>query len=60
VFQIIDRHAYRAVDALHVLAATSSGAPFRELDRILCIFDRQQNGSLSETPIVVADLMLFR
>ena len=69
VFQIIDRHAYRAVfgeayphhaatpadhkvssyftylDALHSLAA-SSGSQFRDLDRILYIFDKEHNGSL--------------
>jgi thermostable 8-oxoguanine DNA glycosylase len=69
VFQIIDRHAYRAVigepyplhsttptatkvsvyfgylDALRSLAA-SSGATFRELDRILYVFDKEHNGTL--------------
>ena len=69
VFQIIDRHAYRAVfgqpyplhskasaktkmstyftylDALHSLAA-SKGAAFRDLDRILYIFDKRHNGTL--------------
>ena len=69
VFQIIDRHAYRAVfgvayplypasnsqlkvstyfdylDALHQLAQ-SSGAQFRDLDRILYVFDKEQNGTL--------------
>jgi hypothetical protein len=69
VFQIIDRHAYRAVfgkryslypakrddakvsiyftylDALHDLAV-SSGATFRELDRILYEFDKEKNGTL--------------
>jgi hypothetical protein len=69
VFQIIDRHAYRAVfgvayplyaasnpkakistyfkylDALHGLAQ-SSQAPFCDLDRILYIFDKEQNGTL--------------
>jgi thermostable 8-oxoguanine DNA glycosylase len=71
VFQIVDRHAYRAaigepyplhsatptktkvstyftyLDALHSLAA-SSGAAFRDLDRILYVFDKQHNGTLSE------------
>jgi hypothetical protein len=71
VFQIIDRHAYRAVfgmpyplhsatptktkvstyfsylDELHDLAA-SSGAAFRDLDRILYEFDKKVNGSLSD------------
>jgi hypothetical protein len=71
VFQIIDRHAYRAVigkpyplytatptetkvstyftylDALHSLAA-SSGAAFRDLDRILYVFDKEHNGTLSD------------
>jgi hypothetical protein len=71
VFQIIDKHAYRAVfgepyphysatpaktkvstyftylDALHALAA-SSGAAFRDLDRILYIFDKKRNGTLSD------------
>jgi len=69
VFQIIDRHAYRAVtgddyplysasgvqrkidvyfqylDDLFALADTKS-VPFHELDRILYIFDKQQNGKL--------------
>jgi thermostable 8-oxoguanine DNA glycosylase len=69
VFQIIDRHAYRAVfgeryrvypstpprtkvsiyfkylDSLGSLAA-SRGVPFRELDRILYVFDKEQNGTL--------------
>jgi len=69
VFQIIDRHGYRAVfgkryplysatpngtkastyfkylDALHDLAA-SSGAAFRDLDRILYEFDKKVNGTL--------------
>jgi thermostable 8-oxoguanine DNA glycosylase len=73
VFQIIDRHAYRAVfgeayplypasspqakihtyfkylDALHRLAQ-SSGVQFRDLDRILYIFDKEQNGTLSLKP----------
>ena len=69
VFQIIDRHAYRALfgkrypvysatplgtkvsvyfkylDSLASLAA-SRGVPFRELDRILYMFDKRHNGSL--------------
>ena len=69
VFQIIDRHAYRAVfgksyplhsatsdgikvstyftylDALRDLAV-SSGAAFRDLDRILYEFDKDKNGML--------------
>jgi thermostable 8-oxoguanine DNA glycosylase len=69
VFQIIDRHAYRAVfgeryrvnskaappikvavyfkylDALHSIS-TSSGVPFRDLDRILYVFDKDHNGTL--------------
>jgi thermostable 8-oxoguanine DNA glycosylase len=69
VFQIIDRHAYRAVygnpyphhsatpdgtkvstyfeylDALHDLAE-SSGAAFRDLDRILYEFDKDKNPKL--------------
>jgi thermostable 8-oxoguanine DNA glycosylase len=69
VFQIIDRHAYRAafgkpyalhsstpaktkistyfmyLDVLHLLAA-SSGEAFRDLDRILYIFDKERNGPL--------------
>lgn len=69
VFQIIDRHAYRAamgkpyalhtatavntkmvvyfkdLDTLHELAA-SSGAAFRDLDRILYIFDKKHNGAI--------------
>jgi thermostable 8-oxoguanine DNA glycosylase len=69
VFQILDRHAYRAVfgerypvhsgitsntktsvyfryiDALHSIA-TSSGMPFRDLDRILYEFDKDKNGTL--------------
>jgi hypothetical protein len=69
VFQIIDRHAYRAVfgepyrlysatppqtkvsvyfgylDALRSLAA-SSAAAFRDLDRILYVFDKERNGVL--------------
>jgi thermostable 8-oxoguanine DNA glycosylase len=71
VFQIIDRHAYRAVfgvayplypasseeqkvstyfnylDALHELAKSSS-TRFRDLDRILYIFDKKKNGSLKD------------
>ncbi len=69
VFQIIDRHAYRAVfgksyplhsaskpeskvsiyfeylDRLHCVAL-SSGAKFCDLDRILYVFDKKQNGKL--------------
>jgi thermostable 8-oxoguanine DNA glycosylase len=68
-FQIIDRHAYRAVfgerfpvhsktpsrtkvsvyfkylDSLHSLAAARRVA-FRELDRILYMFDKEHNGTL--------------
>ena len=70
-FQIIDRHAYRAVtgkpykfysatptdtkvsgyfsylDTLHSLSA-SRGAAFHSLDRILYVFDKEQNGTLSD------------
>jgi thermostable 8-oxoguanine DNA glycosylase len=69
VFQILDRHAYRAVfgeryrvnskapphikvavyfkylDALHSLA-TARRVAFRELDRILYMFDKEHNGAL--------------
>jgi hypothetical protein len=34
------------LDALHSLAA-SKGAAFRDLDRILYIFDKEHNGTLS-------------
>lgn len=69
VFQIIDRHAYRAVvgEAYPHYAATpadkkvstyfcylgklrsladSRGLQFRDLDRILYVFDKEQNGTL--------------
>jgi thermostable 8-oxoguanine DNA glycosylase len=70
VFQILDRHAYRAVfgkryslysttpqhtkvsvyfryfDSLIELAA-SRGLPFRALDRILYVFDKEHNGKLT-------------
>jgi thermostable 8-oxoguanine DNA glycosylase len=69
VFQILDRHAYRAVfgkrfpvhsktpshtkvsiyfkylDSLHSLAAARRVA-FRELDRMLYVFDKEHNGTL--------------
>lgn len=73
VFQIIDRHAYRAamgrpyplypgtpmktkvstyfkyLDALHPLSA-SNRAAFRDLDRILYVFDKEHNPTLSNKP----------
>ena len=37
---------FKYLDALHRLAQ-SRGVQFRDLDRILYIFDKEQNGSLS-------------